>query len=197
MNLCNHFRKDIETCKLDGNTCTYDDDWKECPKLNRKKSNMRIKGISDAGLARVSRRVAQEEPDEQGSYDNKSDEIYSIFMNYEKELDASIEDVAYSMVGPTENVVSGWDEEVNSEMEKAFSDKFNPAWENIVQELSEAGYEVTPEMDQRVAEVREKFFSDLISQLDDFKRKFLNLSREGFASELSSEITKLLIGRGF
>lgn len=136
---------------------------------------------------KVSNRIAQEEPDEQGSYDNKSDEIYSIFMNYEKELDASIEDVAYSMVGP-----SYWDEET----EKVFFDKFTPAWENIVQELSEAGYEITPEIERKVKEIKELFFSDLISQLDDFKRKFLNLSREGFASELSNEISELLIGKG-
>lgn len=53
MNLCNHFRKDIETCKLDGMNCPYEDDWKECLKLIKKKSRSYQKEISNEGMNRI------------------------------------------------------------------------------------------------------------------------------------------------
>ena len=196
MNFCNHFRRDTETCKLDGNACPYDEDWEECSKLNRKKSNMRIKGISDAGLARVSRRVSQEELVEQEvSWDDKAQTVWRAFMDYEKDMDNAF----FAPVGTAQDWLEGFMDQYDkfrSDVRDSFYKAYGPVMENVLDDIGNNGVEVTPEVKSFVESMREEYVSYIFSELNSgISTMIKNIDMDDFKDKLESGVADMIAGK--
>jgi hypothetical protein len=155
---------------------------------------MRIRGISDAGLVRVSQSTPQEEVQE-GSWDDKAQTVWRAFMDYEKDLDNAL----FAPIGTAQDWLEGFMDQYNKfrdDLKTSFYKAYGPVMENVLDDIGNNGAEVTPEVRSFVESMREEYvnyiFSELNSGLSDMIK---NIDTDDFKDKLESGVADMIAGK--